>query len=238
MFDFSKITEWKLLQGSHEFPGPDGGTCINEAAIVAAGFEYKKVDGIDDLPPCFSRPLSAYAITLNDAMPYVLRQKLLMPFVTKLSGTADTPEIEAKRSQFMALENFRRIISIIVRSYPGCFVTCREVPHITEAVSVCTRLRELFGGSPISDALDHAHLALTTSYKYELYFPACAYSVSNSVVLSARLPAGGGESFQEEIYKIATQILDEAIMLGNHPTDIDIGLVNERMKKAKCRVAA
>ena len=31
---FDKIINWKLLNGSHDFPGPDGGTCINEAAIV------------------------------------------------------------------------------------------------------------------------------------------------------------------------------------------------------------
>jgi hypothetical protein len=40
---FDAIINWKLLSGSHDFPGPDGGTCINEAAIVAAGFEYKKI---------------------------------------------------------------------------------------------------------------------------------------------------------------------------------------------------
>ena len=34
--DFQRMLDWKLLRGSHEFPGPDGGTCINEAAIVAA----------------------------------------------------------------------------------------------------------------------------------------------------------------------------------------------------------
>jgi hypothetical protein len=31
---FDKILNWKLLRGSHYFPGPDGGTCVNEAAIV------------------------------------------------------------------------------------------------------------------------------------------------------------------------------------------------------------
>ena len=38
MEGFEHILNWKLLRGSHEFPGKDGGTCINEAAIVAAGF--------------------------------------------------------------------------------------------------------------------------------------------------------------------------------------------------------
>ena len=34
---FGHILNWRLLAGSHPFPGPDGGTCINEAAVVAAG---------------------------------------------------------------------------------------------------------------------------------------------------------------------------------------------------------
>jgi hypothetical protein len=29
---FNTILNWKLPEGSHDFPGPDGGTCINEAA--------------------------------------------------------------------------------------------------------------------------------------------------------------------------------------------------------------
>jgi hypothetical protein len=37
MEGFNHILNWKLLVGSHEFPGKDGGTCINEAAVIAAG---------------------------------------------------------------------------------------------------------------------------------------------------------------------------------------------------------
>ena len=33
--DFSHILQWRLLEGSHTFPGPDGGTCLSEAAAVA-----------------------------------------------------------------------------------------------------------------------------------------------------------------------------------------------------------
>jgi hypothetical protein len=36
MDNFDHILHWKLKRGSHAFPGTDGGTCINEAAIVAA----------------------------------------------------------------------------------------------------------------------------------------------------------------------------------------------------------
>ena len=95
MTDFNNMLNWRLLSGSHEFPGPDGGTCINEAAIVAAGFEYKKVSSADDCPPCFSKVLSTYSILLNDRLSDDLRQELLMPFVTRLAGTSDTLKLNA-----------------------------------------------------------------------------------------------------------------------------------------------
>ena len=47
---FEHILNWKLKTGSHIFPGKDGGTCINEAAIVAAGFPYERVSRIEAMP--------------------------------------------------------------------------------------------------------------------------------------------------------------------------------------------
>ena len=44
--DFQRMLDWKLLRGSNEFPGPDGGTCINEAAIVAAGLGFARCPSI------------------------------------------------------------------------------------------------------------------------------------------------------------------------------------------------
>src|SRR5829696_6376353 len=50
MDGFDHILNWKLKEGSHPFPGKDGGTCINEAALVAAGFEYRPVRRVEDMP--------------------------------------------------------------------------------------------------------------------------------------------------------------------------------------------
>jgi hypothetical protein len=33
MDSFDHILNWTLKQGSHTFPGQDGGTCINEAGL-------------------------------------------------------------------------------------------------------------------------------------------------------------------------------------------------------------
>ena len=91
-----RMLEWKLLRGSHEFPGPDGGTCVNEAAIVAAGYPYRPVYRVKDLPASFSRPIAMLALCLNDTLDDELRQELMMPFVTRLAGSADTPAIEMR----------------------------------------------------------------------------------------------------------------------------------------------
>ena len=101
MESFDHILNWKLKQGSHAFPGKDGGTCINEAAIVAAGFPYQPVRTVEDMPDCFSRPICRLALQLNDEATDEERQ-LLLPFVTRLA-CADTPEIERQREVYIAM---------------------------------------------------------------------------------------------------------------------------------------
>jgi hypothetical protein len=102
MDGFDHILNWKLKEGSHLFPGKDGGTCINEAAIVAAGFEYRPVRKVEEMPECFSRPICKLAMDLNDNATDAERQQLL-PFVTRLA-CADTLAIEAKRAAFIKAE--------------------------------------------------------------------------------------------------------------------------------------
>jgi hypothetical protein len=99
MDSFDHLLNWTLKRGSHPFPGPEGGTCINEAALVAAGFEYKPVRTVESMPECFSRPICRLAMMLNDTCSSPDRQRLL-PFVTRLA-CADTPEVEARRAAYI-----------------------------------------------------------------------------------------------------------------------------------------
>ena len=103
MTDISNIQgllDWRLLTGSHEWPGPDGGTCINEAAIVVAGFHYSPVGGPEDFPPCFSTELGMLLLSLNDALSDERRQKL-MRFVLRLPGSKDVAKVERRRCRFL-----------------------------------------------------------------------------------------------------------------------------------------
>src|SRR5919202_2767099 len=99
MEGFAHILNWKLKAGSHKFPGPDGGTCINEAALVAAGFAYQPIVAVWQMPSCFSRPICRLAMLLNDSAGARERQ-LLLPFVTRLA-CADTPEVEEEREAYI-----------------------------------------------------------------------------------------------------------------------------------------
>ena len=99
MDTFDHLLNWKLKSGSHRFPGPEGGTCINEAAVVAAGFEYQPVCTVESMPECFSRPICRLAMLLNDHASDKDRQRLL-PYVTRLA-CADTPDVEATRAAYI-----------------------------------------------------------------------------------------------------------------------------------------
>ena len=108
---FQRMLEWKLLRGSHEFPGPDGGTCVNEAAVVAAGYPYRAIYRAKDLPASFSRPIAMFALCLNDTLGDELRQELLMPFVTRLAGSADASKIEMLRAELMLKRTVGEILA-------------------------------------------------------------------------------------------------------------------------------
>ena len=99
MEGFDHILNWRLKAGSHWFPGPDGGTCINEAALVAMGFKYRPIRHMEDMPNCFSRPICRLAMWLNDHATDRERQ-LLLPFVTRLA-CADTWWVERKRQAYI-----------------------------------------------------------------------------------------------------------------------------------------
>src|SRR4051794_33717923 len=107
MDQFDHILNWKLKPGSHPFPGKNGGTCINEAAIVAAGFAYQPVRCIEEMPTCFSRPICRLAMRLNDEATDKQRQRLL-PFVTRLA-CADTEQIERERAAYIHARTRGRI---------------------------------------------------------------------------------------------------------------------------------
>ena len=110
MDGFDHILNWTLKKGSHQFPGPDGGTCINEAALVAMGFEYRPIAAAWQMPDCFSHPICRLAMLLNDSVSDTERQRLL-PYVTRLA-CAGTSEIERERDAYIQAQMPKGRLSI------------------------------------------------------------------------------------------------------------------------------
>lgn len=141
MEGFDHVLNWKLQRGSHRFPGKDGGTCINEAALVAAGFEYKPITCAEDMPACFSRPICRLAMHLNDEAGDVERQRLL-PFVTRLA-CADTPEVERARAAYIA-------------SQAGPFLTFEKGLKVLEGALAIGRQADPFAADEVRSRMDAA----------------------------------------------------------------------------------
>jgi len=230
--DFATILNWRLLAGSHPFPGPDGGTCINEAAIVAAGLPYRAIRSSADCPPCFSRPIAAYALGLNDAMPDAVRPQL-MAFVLRLSGSADTPEVEAARTRRLALESVRRILAPLCAlagmaedaeacagapDWPAAFAAARSAAWrggaLSQAASQTRRWRE--------GALTAAVARTATAAQRAGEDARCAAEV-----------AEGAAPFMAGIWAEACAILNATLTIGRQAPEIAVAGARERLDAAK-----
>jgi hypothetical protein len=110
--DFDYILNWKLLQGSHDFPGPEGGTCINEAAIVAAGFKYKSISNYRDVPECFCPVLSDFLIILNDYLDFENRQELIK-YIWKLPGSKDKKAEQSRLEKLLEINAFLKKSGVV-----------------------------------------------------------------------------------------------------------------------------
>src|SRR5215217_2976742 len=139
MEGFDHVLNWKLQQGSHRFPGPDGGTCINEAALVAAGFDYTPIACVEEMPACFSRPICRFALKLNDGADDEDRQRLL-PFVTRLA-CADTLEIERARESYIGIHAYR-------------FMSFDQALEVLEGALAIGRQAEPFAGDEVRTRMD------------------------------------------------------------------------------------
>jgi hypothetical protein len=147
---FDTILNWKLQRGSHKFPGPDGGTCINEAAIVAAGFLYRPVRSILDMPDCFSRPICRLAMYMNDLATDKQRQQLL-PFVGCLA-CADTAEVERQREIYISSRlrhslSHRRAFQELLEVLEGALAIGRQADLLAPE-EVTTRLKAVRQSAP------------------------------------------------------------------------------------------
>jgi hypothetical protein len=232
---FERMLDWKLLRGSHEFPGPDGGTCVNEAALVAAGYPYRAVYSVQDLPASFSRPVAMLALCLNDTVEDEQRQKLLLPFVTRLAGSADSEAVEMDRAQAI-LE--RTICDILVPALKKagyadvlerCYGSANAGLIRAELAAALRSLSRLVISRPLTSACEHALNAvaqLEACRPTEVVF--CAFLAMREI---AGLERQGGAA----VYEQATGILNSALAIGKRANEETEGVVVKRMHEARRR---
>jgi hypothetical protein len=231
--DFQRMLEWKLLRGSHEFPGPDGGTCINEAAIVAAGYPYRAVYCVKDMPAGFSRPIAMLALCLNDTLEDDLRQELLTQFVSRLGGTADSPMIEMVRAELMLKRTAAEIIApaLVRAGYVELGQRCRALRTPVEFAEIVRSLRKSGVSArhaSLLSAVEHAADAgrqWLSGLATEVVF--CAFSAMRDVASIE------GERFADTVYRRAAAILEAALAIGNRADATGTEVVAKRMYAAK-----
>jgi hypothetical protein len=240
-FDFGRILNWKILRGSHEFPGPDGGTCVNEAAIVAAGYPYTPVRRIYDCPASFSRPLALYAMCLNEiVLSDDLRQELLMPFVTRLAGSADTLETDMER---VALILHRTVAEILPQAFDWVGRTrearrCRSVTTIQEAIAI---VKDLSGqdwharGVHLTGLINSISMAIEDYLAFRAVDAAqyAGTAIADVAEVIGSVGGRGASQAAERVYRHGAVILDGALRIGNRSDMIAIDLVAKRMQQAK-----
>ncbi|KMO12925.1 hypothetical protein [Methylobacterium platani] len=227
---FDPILNWCLLPGSHAFPGPDGGTCINEAAVVAAGLPYRAIRSSADCPPCFSAPLATYALGLNDAMPDAERPRL-MAFVLRLAGSADAPAIEEARIAHLVAEGVRRLLPPVLEraGLPQHAVACRSAADLPRAVTLARHAAWSAGSLAESAGRQGAWTRGARA-------AAAARAALFSAEIDARTAADAAEAaalFWPGAWAEAVAILDEGLGIGRQAPALGPEEAGMRLEAAK-----
>ena len=241
--DFNAMLNWKLLRGSHEFPGPDGGTCINEAAIVAAGYPYRSVQSIDDCPTSFSRPMALFAMCLNDALDDDLRQELLMQFVTRLPGSADAPRTELERAQYLMTRIATDILAPAL-ARAGLAELADRCQSITTAQDLFYLAHSIRGDTYarsgvhllLISACDHAADAAEqwgSARAIDIVLSASRVVGEVAAAVSDHVPPSCRDRATADVYRQAAAILADALKIGNHSDLTDGDMAVLRLADAK-----
>jgi len=230
---FNHIFEWRLLAGSHAFPGPDGGTCISEAALIAAGLEYQKIASPRDCPSCFSRPIASFAIAVNDlllgsdAFDEDEKQSLLKPFVVRLAGTSDSPLVERQRYEFLIVGIVRDCVSLSLRGWQD------DLAARAQAVTTIDEVRAF------ARALGPVASAFTFDLDVDVDLePALSRALRLAFELDLDTAASDRRHLERAILLAQLRLLDGVLGIGRQADPLDRALIQSRMESVKRRAMA
>jgi hypothetical protein len=237
MESLAQLLNWKLLQGSHDFPSPEGGTCINEAAIIAAGMPYRKVETFADCPPCFCPVLATFALRLNDIAPSDEHRSELMEFVTRLPGSAGPGDTQLRRSRFIIDSLVSEILPIILRRIgledAAAYIVCADTPHDAQ---FCANV----AGRKVK-RLASAHPSYTDLRVLVCVRRACRSlgvmsdilrdedALEDILFASGRGPSWAEDNRVHEVWSRLVEILRGAFAIGKQADPLDIADVKSRL---------
>src|SRR3954454_18901840 len=208
--------------------------CVNEAAVIVAGFQYREIKDVSCLPDCFSRPVSEYAIYLNDFMMHRVRNELLAPFVARLPGTSDAPWIEEERARLIVVETVRRIVAAEydeVWRKPKLAARCRAVQLFEQVSPAMAKAQAVLPLECAKQALKGFRGCLFPDLRVGSPCAAAAQATARSF----RKRFGPGAD--RRIWEMAALILEEAILFGRNDGIDDLVAAAERLERAKVLTA-
>ncbi|MGV6849640.1 MAG: hypothetical protein ACWA5A_14795 [Marinibacterium sp.] len=214
---------WQLKQGSHEFPGPDGGTCINEAALVVAGFAYREVTSLKDLPESFCPVISQFALSLNDAMPEGELLNRLRPYAARLSGSSDGRAMAEIRGTHLAMQAARVFAPLALEATDAgaaAYLRAAETPQ--EALARLQDLETRDWPGDIRLAIGAARRALARA----LNSRDAIYTAELAAVSAIRAAA-----VNETAWDAAIETLDQILDIGKKADPIEVRVIEDRAAK-------
>jgi hypothetical protein len=220
-------TEITLKQGSHRLPSE--GSCAMEVAILAAGYGWKQVKDISDLPECMSHVIGGYVISLNDSMPDDIRQKL-MPFVTRMSGTKASLEIENKRALYLTINAGKHKLKTLLGFY-GFDKFHRKIDKCDNALDLCLLSIKIEDDETFTKEFDLPYVRSTLSFIRNYLAHASLsepeYSTLGAGNLYKLSRIVGRRNFDWGYY---IQLLDDVLKIGPQSDPVEVELIKERTK--------
>ena len=212
--------DWQLKHGSHDFPGPDGGTCINEAAVVVAGFSYREVTSITDLPESFCPVISQYALTLNDAMSEGELLNRLRPFAARLSGSSDSRKRVSERALYLAMRAAQIFAPLALEA-----VDALEARRLRRTAAPEDVMRELdrLARRPWPDDIREAVGAAQRALARARATKNAIYTAELAAVSAVRAAA-----VNESAWDRAIEALEGVLVIGRQTDPVETELIDQR----------
>jgi len=232
-FDSQQLANFRLARGSHKQPNKGGNICVNEAAVIAAGFQYREIRDVSCLPDCFSRPVSEYAIYLNDFMMH----RCATSFSCRSSRAFPAhrmPWVKEERARLIVVETVRRIVAAEydeVWGKPKLAARCRAVQLFEQVSPAMAKAQAVLPLECAKQALKGLRGCLHSDLRVGSPCAAAAQAAARSF----RKRFGPG--VDRKIWEMAALILEEAILFGRNDGIDDPVAAAGRLERAKVLTA-